>query len=352
MRKIVDILSKDYFIVVPVVLLIAMSIFTLRSLELEIFPVYYIFIFIGIVVFFISSNLDFEIYYAFSKHFYILSIIFLFLPLIIGRVTRGAIRWIPVGDLSFQPSEIIRPFLILFIAKYLTDKQIETKRLIKLFLLMALPLFLILVQPSLGVTVLTFFGFLGAMLATSIEKKYFALGAAIFIAVTPLVWHILEPYQKQRVTTFLNPGSDPYGSGYNGIQSMISVGSGKFLGRGLGKGVQTQLAFLPEKHTDFVFAAISEEMGLVGAIFIFFLYFLFFYYIITTIQYSKSYVARVFGTGLFMTFFIQVFIHIGMNMGMLPITGVPLPLVSAGGSSFISTMIGLGLLVSANKRRS
>jgi rod shape determining protein RodA len=275
--------------------------------------------------------------------------VFLSLPLIIGQVTRGAIRWIPIGDLTLQPSEIVRPFLILYVARYLTDKKIETKRLMILFIMMALPLFMILVQPSLGVTVLTFFGFLGAMLATSIEKKYFAMGAVIFLAITPVVWQILQPYQKERITSFINADADPYGSGYNSIQSMISVGSGRLLGRGLGKGVQTQLKFLPEKHTDFVFAAISEEMGLIGAAFILFLYYLFFSYIIKTIQNSKSYISRVFATGLFMTFFIQVFIHIGMNLGLLPITGVPLPLVSAGGSSFISTMIGLGLLVSARK---
>jgi rod shape determining protein RodA len=349
MQKIFDVLSRDYFIILPGTLLIAMSIFVLRSLAPEIFPSYFIFIIIGIVFFVITSILDFEIYYAFSKHLYILSILILSLPLIIGQVTRGAIRWIPIGDLTLQPSEIIRPFLILYVAKYLTDKEIDMKRLFKLFVLMALPLFMILVQPSLGVTVLTFFGFLGAMLATSVEKKHFVLGTIVFLAITPLVWHILAPYQQERISTFLNPGADPYGSGYNSIQSMISVGSGRIFGRGLGKGVQTQLAFLPEKHTDFVFAAVSEEMGLVGASFILFLFFLFFHYVIKIIENSKSYVVRVFSTGLFMTFFIQVFIHIGMNLGMLPITGVPLPLVSAGGSSFISTMIGLGILVSAKK---
>ncbi|MBN1168332.1 rod shape-determining protein RodA [Candidatus Woesebacteria bacterium] len=350
MKRFFDLLSKDYFIVIPVVLLIVISVFTLRSLAPEIFPSYLLFILAGLVLFIFSSALDFEIYYAFSKHFYILSIFFLALPLIIGQVTRGSIRWINLGDLTIQPSEIIRPFLILYVARFLTQENIDLKRLFKLLFTMALPLFMILVQPSLGVTVLTFFGFLGAMLATSIEKKYFALGAVIFIAIMPIVWHILEPYQRERVTSFINPEADPYGSGYNSIQSMISVGSGGLLGRGLGLGVQTQLKFLPEKHSDFVFAAISEEMGFVGACFILFLYYLIFAYIVRSINNSRSYVARVFGTGLFMTYFVQVVIHIGMNMGMFPITGVPLPLVSAGGSSFISTMLGLGLLVSANKR--
>lgn len=349
MRKILDFLSRDYFIVVPSFLLITLSIFTLSSLAPEFFPSYFVFIFLGVFIFIVTSVLDFEIFCAFSKHLYILSIIFLSLPLIIGRVTRGAIRWIPIGEYTLQPSEIVRPFLILFVAQYLTQKNIDIKRLVSLLLIMALPLFMILVQPSLGVTVLTFFGFLGAMLATSIEKKYFAIGAIIFLAITPLIWQILQPYQKDRINTFFSPEKDPHGSGYNSIQSMISIGSGKILGRGLGKGVQTQLKFLPEKHTDFVFAAISEEMGLVGALFLLFLYFLFFFYLINTIQNSKSYTARVVGTGLFMTFFIQVFIHIGMNLGILPITGVPLPLVSAGGSSFISTAIGLGMIVSAKK---
>ena len=175
---------------------------------------------------------------------------------------------------------------------------------------------------------------------------------AIFFAITPLVWKFLAPYQRQRITTFANPASDPSGAGYNSIQSMISVGSGEFLGRGLGKGIQTQLAFLPEKHTDFIFAATAEELGFVGGCLLLVGVFTVLWRIVVIAENSKGPVERAFVSGIFLALFVESIIHIGMNMGLFPITGVPLPLVSAGGSAFLATMISLAMVMNARKSSS
>ena len=214
---------------------------------------------------------------------------------------------------------------------------------------MALPLFLILVQPSLGVTALTAIGFLGVFLASEIDKKSILYIVCCVLVAAPIVFMLLQPYQKQRITAFLDPTSDPLGVGYNAIQSTISVGSGKLLGRGLGKGVGTQLSFLPERHTDFIFASVAEEMGFVGAMVLLIITAFLFYRIISYTEYSMNFAARLFLGGLFLTLFAQTVVHVGMNVGLLPITGVPYPLVSAGGSSLLSTMISLGIVMGTKK---
>ena len=256
----------DVLLILPVFLLLIFSFFILNSISPTIFPSYYWYIFLGLVAFLFFSLFDFEVISAFSRYFYVISILLLVTTLIIGQVTRGTVRWIPIGSISIQPSEIVRPFLLIFFANYLTEKRLDLKRLLKALLLMALPLILILVQPSLGVTVLTAIGFLGLFLASEIDKKYFLIIGIVGIVLVPIVFSLLAPYQKSRITAFLDPTKDPLGVGYNAIQSTISVGSGKLLGRGLGRGVGTQLAFLPERHTDFIFASVAEEMGFVGAL--------------------------------------------------------------------------------------
>ena len=271
------------------------------------------------------------------------------ITIILGQVTRGTVRWIPIGSLSFQPSEIVRPLLLVFFANFMTQKQINFKRLIQILFLMALPLFLILVQPSLGVTVLTAIGFLGVFLASELDKKIFLYLLIIIMAIVPVVFIFLAPYQKQRITTFFDPSEDPLGAGYNSIQSMISVGSGELTGRGLGKGVQTQLAFLPERHSDFIFASIGEEMGFLGAMMLLVVTMILYGRIASFTEKSISPAARAFLAGVFLTLFTQTVVHVGMNMGLLPITGVPYPLVSAGGSSLLATMTSLGIVLGTKK---
>src|SRR3989338_5982280 len=341
---------KDWIITGSITVLFLLSLISLRSIASFLFPVYFLYIFIGIISFFVFSKVDFDIWPYFYKIFYIVSIVFLLVTLLIGQVTRDSIWWLEIGPLSLQSGEFVRPFLLVFFARFLTQKQINLKRLGTFFLLVIFPVFLIVIQPSLGVSLMLTSGLFGVLLASGINKKvlfYFLI--TIFILM-PLAWNILATYQKSRVISFLFPLSDPSGVGYQSIQSTIAVGSGKLTGRGLGEGVQTQLAFLPERHTDFIFASIAEELGLVGAMLVISIWFLILYRIVIFMENSKDTLTRAFLTGVFMMFLAQIFVHIGMNMGMLPITGIPLPLVSAGGSSLVATMITLGLVVAAKRQ--
>ena len=340
----------DLFFVTPIILLIVFSLIVLNSISPSVFPSYYIYIVLGVIFYLTFSLLGFEIVSVFAKYLYVISILLLVITLIIGQVTRGTVRWIPIGSFSIQPSEIVRPFLLIYFANYISEKRLTIKRLFSAVLLMFIPLLLILVQPSLGVTALTAIGFLGIFLASEINKKNIFILFAIFLVSLPIVFFALKPYQRDRITAFLDPSKDPQGVGYNAIQSTISVGSGKLLGRGLGRGVGTQLSFLPERHTDFVFASISEEMGFIGSIVLMTLTFLILFRVVGYIENPINIPARLFLSGFLLTYFAQVFVHVGMNMGLLPITGIPFPLVSAGGSSLISTMIGLGIVSSSKNR--
>lgn len=341
---------KDWILNLCILLLVGTSLFILRSIAPSLFPSYFIYIILGVIIFWFFSQVGFEVVSIFSTHLYVFSVLLLLLTLIIGQVTRGTIRWIPIGSLTFQPAEIVRPFLLVFFATYLTRGELTLNRLIKALAYLFLPTILILVQPSLGVAILTVAGFLGVMLAADFNKKHILTGILIFLALIPIFWFVMQPYQKQRVMTFLNPQEDPLGAGYNSIQSTIAVGAGKLTGRGLGKGVQTQLAFLPEKHTDFIFASTSEELGFVGSLLLIVGTFLILYRLTVYMESSVGHAGRAYLSGFFLTYLVQVIVHIGMNIGLLPITGLPLPLVSAGGSSFLATMLGLGIAVGAYKK--
>lgn len=331
----------DIFLVIPVSFLILISGSILRSIAPKLFPGYLFLIFAGIVAFVVFALVDFDIISIFSRHFYIASIALLVITLLLGRVTRGVIRWIPLGTLTLQVAEIVKPFLLVFFANNLDKKAV---------FLMLIPLALIFIQPSFGVAFLLAMGFLGIVLASNVKKRYFLHIALAALVLIPVFWHFLAPYQKSRLISFVNPYADPLGAGYNSIQSQITVGAGKFFGRGLGRGNQTQLSFLPEKQSDFIFAAISEELGFVGAGLVLAALFLIIWRLTVYMGRARSPEARMYLAGLFLTFVAQIGVHIGMNLGLLPITGIPLPLVSAGGSSLLGTMIGLAIAQGAQKR--
>lgn len=349
MKLIKSLLSRDPLLTSCIFLLLLVSFLVLRSIASSVFPNYFVYLFLALSAFIIFSQIDFDILTVFHKQLYVISIILLIVPLIIGQVTRGTVRWIPIGPISLQPSEIVRPFLLIFFSVYLSEKYVDLKRFAKALALLSLPAFLILIQPSLGVTILTALGFLGVLLASTFNKKLLIVFAILAAILSPVVWLGLADYQKGRILDFLTPQSDPFGSGYNSLQAMISVGSGQLWGRGLGEGVQTQLSFLPERHTDFIFASIAEELGFGGAIFLLIVVFLLLFRLAQNVSNAKSIAARGFISGVFLTIFAQVMVHVGMNMGILPITGVPLPLVSAGGSSLLATMISLAIVLSAVK---
>lgn len=343
---------KDLSLNIAVFFLLVLSLFVLDSIAPTLFPLYYVYVILSIISFGIFSKIGFEILSLFSKHLYVISALLLITTIVIGRVTRGTVRFIPLGPLSFQPAEIVRPFLLIFFANYLTGTRVNIKKIINSVLLLALPAILILVQPSLGVSILTIVGFFGILLSSNFNKKYIFGGIIVIILLLPLFWRIMAPYQKQRISTFFNPNSDQLGAGYNSLQSTIAAGSGKIIGRGLGKGIQTQLLFLPEKQTDFIFAATSEELGVVGAGLMLIATFVILFRLTSYVDNSVSPAGRAYLSGFFLTYLIQVFIHVGMNLGMLPVTGLPFPLVSAGGSSLLATMTGLGIALGARKKKS
>lgn len=343
MQRLSKLIFEDRAIIFCVLVLLTISNFVLRSIVPNIFPDYYFYIIASFVIFYIFFKIDFEVFTAFSGHLYALSIFFLMLTLILGQVTRGSVRWIPLGNITLQPSEIFRAFILLYLAKYATAKELDIKRFVKLIILFSFPFILILVQPSLGVSVITGIGFLGILFASSIDKKLLLYVFLLAVFAIPTMWFLLAPYQKERVIAFLNPYKDPLGSGYNSIQATISVGSGRFFGRGLGQGAQTQLAYLPEKHTDFIFAAISEELGFLGSSLTLLSFGVLFFFLIRIISNPQSITARAYVTGVFLIFLAQTFIHIGMNMGIVPITGLPLPFVSSGGSDLLGSFISLSI---------
>jgi rod shape determining protein RodA len=348
MKFILNVFNKDILFSLAVTLSVFLGVSVLNAISPLLFPGYYVFYIVGLLAFILFSKIDFEILRLYSTHLYVLSVISLLFVLVIGQVTRGTIRWIPIGSISFQPSELVRPFLILFFAANLGNTELGLFKLVKSFLLLGLPLILILIQPSLGVTLLISVGLFGVLIAKDFDKKHLISIFMVALCFLPLIWLILRPYQKDRILGFFH-GGDKLGAGYNSIQSMIAVGSGKLFGRSLGKGVQTQLEFLPEKQSDFIFAAISEEMGFAGSLLLLTITFVLFWRISFFMENAVSPIARSFIAGIFLSLLTQIFIHTGMNMGLLPVTGVPFPLVSAGGSSFLGTMISLGIIYSAYK---
>lgn len=333
---------KDLRLLVGVTFLISLSLIILKSISPALFPTNYIYIILSIGIFWIFTQVDFDILTLFSKHFYIVSIILLVITLVIGNVTRGTIRWIPIGPLSLQPAEIVRPLLLVFFADFVVNKRLSFKRFIWSVVFLAIPFVLILIQPSLGVSLLTLVGFFGVLLSGNFDKKYILILVLAFATLIPIGWQFMQPYQKERIVNF--------GKDYNTTQSIIGIGSGGFWGRGLGKGTQTQLAFLPEKQTDFIFSAVSEELGFLGAILMLAATFAILFSLTNFMENAVNPKARAYLAGFSLTYLAQVFVHVGMNMGIMPVTGLPFPLVSAGGSSLLATMMGLGIALGAYKK--
>jgi rod shape determining protein RodA len=307
---------------------------------------------LGLALFLFFSFLDLEILFPLAPLLYLFSLFFLVLPFLVGTVTRGAVRWIPVGSFTIQPSEIAKPFLALAAAWFWAKESFSFKKLLTFVGLLLPAALLIFFQPDLGSTLVVLSIFFGVFLYSGIKRRQLLLLALVIALAIPVAWFGLHNYQRLRVIHFLNPSSDPLGEGYNLIQSRIAVGSGGFFGRGWGRGTQSHLAFLPEKHTDFIFASLAEELGLVGGGVVFLLYLLLFLRILKIIQLTKERSLFLLSLGLFFSLFFQTAVNLGMNIGLLPIAGVTLPLVSYGGSSLLATMISLGILEAISRKRS
>lgn len=333
----------DPRIVIPAGFILLLGTVILTSVAPELFPLQFLYLGIAVLVLILFSNLDESILEAIAPLAYPVVIALLVLTLIFGALTRGTVRWIEIGPLTFQASEFAKPLLVLFFAWFGKTSSGDT-RFLKSAALFLIALFLVFKQPDLGSAITLGFGFLGALLGLGLPIRRVLLIAVLLLVVSPILFNFLAPYQKARIVSFINPGFDPQGAGYNAIQAEISIGSGGLLGKGLGQGSQAQLAFLPERHTDFIFAALAEELGFVGAVFLASGFAFLFYSIIKIYQTVDSIFSSSVISGIFVYLFAQTVINLGMNMGILPITGIPLPLVSSGGSSLVSTMLSLGMI--------
>ena len=272
-----------------------------------------------------------------------------------GHIGMGAQRWLRVGMFNVQPSEFMKLALILALARYFHQLQPEDIRrfnfLLPPLLLIALPAILILRQPNLGTASILVMVGVSLLFLAGLQWRYIITVALAGLAMTPIAWHFMHDYQKRRVITFLDPEKDPLGAGYNILQSMIAIGSGGFFGKGYLQGSQGQLDFLPEKQTDFIFTMFAEEFGFIGGITLLGLYLFLISMAFTVALRSKSIFGAMIAAGVGMSLFVHVLINCAMVMGLIPVVGVPLPLMSYGGSITVSTMLAVGLLLNAYAHR-
>ena len=312
---------------------------------------------IGLLLAFIIIKLDYEYIGSYYKWIYAFNVIALVLVLFIGQGEQewGGKSWIRIGGVGIQPSEIVKIGFIITLAKHLemVKEDLNKFKNICLLLLHAGVLIgLILLQPDLGTAMVFVFIFMGMVFICGINYKYIFGAIGAMAAFAPIAWlFILEKYQKNRIRVFLNPESDPLNAGYHVIQSKISVGSGQIFGKGLFKGTQTQLGYLPEKHTDFIFSVIGEELGFIGSIIVLLLLVLIIWRCISTAQIAKDDFGSYICVGIASMLIFQTFENIGMCIGLTPITGLPLPFISYGGSSLMTNIAAIGLVLNVRMRR-
>ncbi len=339
----------------PIVLsslsLVAIGILVIYSSSKELAIQQAVFTAIGLLFFFLVSKFELESIKRLVNPLYIFTIVLLLAVLILGIETRGSLRWIPLGIFNVQPSEFAKPILILLLAKFWSEHPPSWFNIGKSLLWTAPFILLIFKQPDLGSALTIGAIWSGMLVAAQVSVKKLIVMILIFFSIVPISWLFLHGYQKERILSFLAPESDPLGKGYNLIQSKVAVGSGEFLGRGLGRGTQSRLQFLPEFRTDFIFASIAEEMGLVGSMLILSLYLFLLNYLLIVAQKVIGQFNFLVILGVVSMLIFQVFVNIGMNVGLLPITGITLPLISYGGSSLIATLLSLGMVASVIKNR-
>ena len=283
---------------------------------------------------------------------FFLCLVLLILVLLIGETRNGATRWLNIG-ISFQPSELMKIAMPLMIARYISSGALPpTVFSVGVSITIVLvPSYLIMEQPDLGTSILIAFSGLVVIFLSGLKKRYLAVAFGLFLAYLPLMWSNMHPFQKNRVLAFLNPGSDPTGSGYHLIQSKIAIGSGGLFGKGWLNSTQGQLDFLPERTTDFIFAILAEEFGFLGISLLIGIYLFIIGRGIMIAINAQDLFSRLLASSISLTFFVYVFVNIAMTTGLLPVVGIPLPLISSGGTSMLTIMVGLGMLMSVQTHR-
>tara|TARA_X000001036_G_scaffold37624_1_gene30455 strand:- start:1457 stop:2581 length:1125 start_codon:yes stop_codon:yes gene_type:complete len=297
------------------------------------------------------SFLNIKFWFSIGYFTYLVTVVMLIYTINFGVTASGSQRWIDLYYINIQPSELMKIFIILCLAKFFHRKRLENVNsfysVIISLVIIFFPMCLVIVQPDLGTSLLISISGIVVLWFAGLNHKYFFYSILISIISLPFIISFLKPYQKLRVLTFLNPDRDPLGAGYQIIQSKIAVGSGGLFGKGYLKGTQSYLEFLPEKHTDFIFTLFSEEFGFLGSTILLLIYALTIYRIIIIGSISRSYFAKLFCYSFGTSIFVYVIINMSMVLGLLPIVGSPLPIMSYGGSSMLATLIGFGIVMSA-----
>ena len=307
-------------------------------------------IFFTLMIFLSFVNIKF--WHATGYFFYIIVLLLLIGASFYGVTAQGSQRWINLYFINLQPSELMKIAIIVCFAKYYHRVQINSVNKITTLaipmVILIIPIFLVVAQPDLGTSILIALSGLMVLWLAGVNVKYFVYSSLIFIISAPFVISFLKPYQKLRILTFFNPDKDPLGAGYQIIQSKIAVGSGGLYGKGFLKGTQGYLEFLPEKHTDFIFTLFSEEFGFLGSLVLLLIYAIIIFRIVRIGYQSRSFFGRLFCFGFASAIFIYVSVNMCMVLGLLPIVGSPLPIMSYGGSSMLATMIGFSIVMSTN----
>ncbi len=314
-----------------------------------------VWVLVGLVGMALAFSIDYRHFEQWAYVFYVVALCLLILVPLIGSFVGGARRWIHLGPFSLQPAEFMKIGLLLVIARffnrYVPTEGYGIREILIPAVFVALPAGLILLQPNLGTTVTLVLLFLTLTFVAGLRMRSLALLSLLGSVILPFVWAHLEPYQRQRMTSFLHPELDPLGAGYHMIQAKVTVGSGMQWGKGFLLGTQNRLDFLPEKHTDFVFAVLAEEWGFVGTIGLLLLYGALLARLIVIALRARERFGLLIAVGVAGMVFWQLIINIGMNVGVLPVVGVPLPLLSYGGSSLLTMMVALGLALNVSTRR-
>ena len=304
---------------------------------------------VGLVVVLVIAVIDIRIWIRWAYVIYAATLAILLAVESFGIIGMGAQRWLYFGWFQLQPSELMKIALVLALARYFHRITLDDAKrpalLVTPVLMLLAPVVLVLRQPDLGTAAMLLVGAGAVFFVSGVALRYFLVGGAIAAAGVPIVWQFLRDYQRERILTFLNPEADPLGAGYHILQSKIALGSGGLFGRGFMHGTQSHLSFLPEHQTDFIFTMLAEELGLVGAAGLIGLYVLLFAYGFAIALRARNHFGRLLGIGLTTTLFLYVFINIAMVVGLIPIVGVPLPLISYGGTAMITVLVSLGLLM-------
>lgn len=339
----------NWGLLTPIVILVVLSLITLFSINIDYFKTQFIYLIISIIAFLFFSQVNCKVIKFYSLPIYFISLLSLVFILILGSQSRGAVRWLDIWGFRIQFSEIIKPFLLISLSYFLSKRSATVKTFLLSFCFLMPIALLIYKQPDLGNTIIFLLTTILTFIICGFSLLWLIGGFFVILGTSPVVWHFMHEYQKQRIVSFIYPLTDPLGVSYNAIQSMITVGSGLLFGKGFSQGTQSYLRFLPEQQTDFIFATISENLGFIGSLTIILCFTFFLYQLYLILKRNDDGFCRIFIASSFSLILIQVFLNIGMNIGLLPIVGVTLPFVSSGGSSLLSSFILLGFITSVDK---